>query len=159
LAITQQNQQLALQRAVPSGATLQGKQPSASQSEAFPRMSRVLSLFTHTEQLRYFSDLSVPVGERLTADRIAPARPTQLVRLLLSQVYRSHEIPLKLSDDDLKHMIHRLLRSTRLWFSSQVYDLCYSLCLLVCVRTHSNLVKRTRRRRVSCLQGAHSSSA
>jgi hypothetical protein len=107
LAITQQTQQLALQRAVPPVTALQGKQPSASQSEAFPRMSRVLSLFTPTEQLRYFSDLSVPVGERLTADRIAPARPAQLVlRLLLSQVYRPHEIPLKLSDDDLKHMMY-----------------------------------------------------
>jgi hypothetical protein len=104
LAITQQNQQLALQRgAIPPA--VQGKQPSASQSEAFPRVSRVLSLFTPTEQLRYFSDLSVPVGEHLTADHIAPARPAQLVRLLLSQVYRPHEIPLKLSDDDLKHMI------------------------------------------------------
>jgi hypothetical protein len=106
LAITQQTQQLAIQRAVPAVAALQGKQPSASQSEAFPRMSRVLSLFIPTEQLRYFSDLTVPVGERLTADRIAPARPAQLVRLLLSQVYRQHEIPLKLSDDDLKHMMY-----------------------------------------------------
>ena len=106
LAITQQNQQIALHRAVAPVAALQGKQPSASQSEVFPRMSRVLPLFTPTDQLRYFSDLSVPAGERLTADRIAPARPAQLVRSLLSQLYRPHEIPLKLSEDDLKHMMY-----------------------------------------------------